>query len=64
VIAAEKLTLIMDWSYRTTPVLFGDGRGRDRAESRTAWAFSRVLETDARWPSCCTRPARRNRIRQ
>jgi len=28
VVAAEKLTSIMDWTDRTTAVLFGDGAGR------------------------------------
>src|SRR5207249_10602227 len=35
VIAAEKLTSIMDWSDRTTAVLFGDGAGATMVRSST-----------------------------
>ena len=58
VIAAEKLTSIMDWSDRTTAVLFGDGAGATIVRSSTngRGILSVYLKTDGTLAELLYRP--------
>ncbi len=58
VIAAEKLTSIMDWSDRTTAVLFGDGAGATivRRSSNGRGILSVYLKTDGTLAELLYRP--------
>ena len=58
VIAAEKLTSIMDWSDRTTAVLFGDGAGATivRKSTNGRGILSGYLKTDGTLAELLYRP--------
>jgi 3-oxoacyl-[acyl-carrier-protein] synthase-3 len=58
VIAAEKLTSIMDWSDRTTAVLFGDGAGATivRASTNGRGILSTYLKSDGTLAELLYRP--------
>ena len=58
VIAAEKLTSIMDWSDRTTAVLFGDGAGATMVRKSTngRGILSAYLKTDGTLAELLYRP--------
>ncbi len=58
VIAAEKLTSIMDWSDRTTAVLFGDGAGATivRKSTNGRGILSAYLKTDGTLAELLYRP--------
>jgi len=58
VIAAEKLTSIMDWSDRTTAVLFGDGAGATivRRSTNGRGILSGYLKTDGTLAELLYRP--------
>ncbi|MGH7529605.1 MAG: beta-ketoacyl-ACP synthase III [Gemmatimonadales bacterium] len=58
VIAAEKLTSIMDWSDRTTAVLFGDGAGATlvRRSTNQRGILSSYLKSDGRLAELLYRP--------
>jgi len=58
VIAAEKLTSIMDWSDRTTAVLFGDGAGATivRRSTNGRGILSSYLKTDGTLAELLYRP--------
>src|SRR6266481_1288574 len=58
VIAAEKLTSIMDWSDRTTAVLFGDGAGATmvRRSTNGRGILSAYLKTDGTLAELLYRP--------
>jgi 3-oxoacyl-[acyl-carrier-protein] synthase-3 len=58
VIASEKLTTIMDWSDRTTAVLFGDGAGATivRPSSQGRGILSQYLKSDGTLAELLYRP--------
>lgn len=58
VVAAEKLTSIMDWSDRTTAVLFGDGAGATivRPSTNGRGILSTYMKSDGRLAELLYRP--------